>query len=151
MANRGIWEIPQGLAVLPDGTWRVGDLQVLHPATLRHLKSHLVFEPAGAFVVDGAQRMAVDVQGPPFTVLTLLLDARAGTARAVLDDGTEEELVPGGVGMSETTGRFECVVRDGRARAVLSRAAHEALLEHVEDQGHGFALRVGERSIPIRT
>src|SRR5215208_5863866 len=38
------WQIPEGLRVLPDGSWRVGELQVLHPPTLRYLKAHLVEE-----------------------------------------------------------------------------------------------------------
>ena len=54
-----LWEVPEGLAVRADGSWRVGGQHVIHPPTLRYLKAHLVFEPAGAFVVDGTQRMAV--------------------------------------------------------------------------------------------
>ena len=34
------------------------------------------------------------------------------------------------LGMDPVTGRFECLVRGGRAEAVLSRAAHQTLLAH---------------------
>jgi len=145
------WEIPQGLRVLPDGSWRVGDFQVIHPPTLRYLKSHLVGEDEGPFVVDGAQRMPIHVEGPPFEVTTLVLDHDAATATAVLDDGTSEPVGDTSLGMNEETGRFECAVRGDRFRARLSRAAHQMLLDHViEDEG-AFFLGVGARRIRLRT
>ena len=49
---------------------------------LRYLKSHLVFEDGGAFVVDGAQRMPVEVEGPPFEVVSLGHRRRAGHGHA---------------------------------------------------------------------
>ena len=145
------WEIPEGLRVLPDGSWRVGDFQVIHPPTLRYLKSHLVGEDAGPFVVDGAQRMPIQVEGPAFEVTRLVLEEEAATAAAVLDDGSRETIHDTSLGMNEETGRFECAVRGGRFRARLSRAAHQILLDNViEDEG-AFFLRVGARRIPLRT
>ena len=145
-----LWKVPEGLAVRPDGSWRVGELQVIHPPTLRHLKSHLVFEAGGAFVVDGAQRIPVEVDGPPFEVVSLVIDAARGTATAVLDDGSEEKVREDSLGMDPRTGRFHCVVRDGRAKAVLSRPAHQTLLAHVEQDGAGFFLQAGDRRFPVR-
>jgi hypothetical protein len=145
-----LWEIPEGLTVGPDGSWRVGELHVIHPPTLRYLKSHLVFEPGGAFVVDGAQRMPVALEGPPFEVVSLLIDGARGTARAVLDDGSEEIVREDSLGMDPRTGRFHCVVRDGRAQAVLSRPAHQTLLANVGQEGGRFFLQAGERRIPVR-
>src|SRR5215510_3981747 len=81
-------EIPEGLRVFPDGSWRVGENHVIHPRSLRYFKSHLVREPGGVFIVDGPQRMAVMVDGPAFQVLTLVLDEDRQEARLVLDDGT---------------------------------------------------------------
>ena len=75
------WEIPEGLRVFPDGSWRVGELHVVHPPSLRYFKSHLVREEAGAYIVDGAQRMPVAVDGPAFQVVTLVLDTTAGGPR----------------------------------------------------------------------
>jgi hypothetical protein len=146
----GVWEIPEGLAVKPDGSWRVGDLHVIHPPTLRYLKAHLVFEGDGAFVVDGAQRMAVAVAGPPFEVLRLVIDGATGTARAVLDDGSEETIREDSLGMDPDTGRFECAVRGGQARAVLSRAAHQTLLAHVGQESGRFFLQAGDRRLSLR-
>jgi hypothetical protein len=146
-----LWTIPEGLRVEEDGTWRVGDLQVIHPPTLRHLKRHLVFESGGAFVVDGAQRMPVQVHGPAYQVASLLLDRAHHRASVVLDDGTDEVVQDGAIGMHQGTGRFECLVRGGQARALFGRSAHQTLLENVEDRDGVFCLRVGERSIPIRT
>jgi hypothetical protein len=145
------WTIPEGLRVEPDGTWRVGDLPVIHPPSLRYLKQHLEFEDGNVWVADAGRRMPVQVAGPAFQVVTLVLDQERGGARAVLDDGTDEEIADEALGMNERTGRFECVVKKGRARAVLSRSAHQILLSHVEDRGGRFALRVGDRSISIRT
>jgi len=146
-----LWEIPEGLRVLPDGSWHVGDFQVLHPPTLRYLKSHLVGEDEGPFVVDGAQRMPIEVQGPPFEVTRLVLEEARETATAVLDDGSSEIVHDTSLGMNEETGRFECAVRGGRFRARLSRAAHQVLLDHVVEDEGAFFLRVGARRIPLRT
>jgi hypothetical protein len=151
MGARGVWTIPQGLRVEPDGTWKVGDLQVIHPPSLRYLKQHLVFEPAGVFVVDGPQRMPVQVDGPAFQVVSLVLDFTRNRAAVVLDDGRDETVDDDMIGMNRETGRFECTLRGGAARAVLSRAAHQTLLEHVEDEGGSFGLRVGDRILSIRT
>jgi hypothetical protein len=145
------WEIPEGLRVLPDGSWRVGDFQVIHPPTLRYLKSHLVEEEGGPYVVDGEQRMPIQVEGPPFEVTTLVLDVAAGTAEAVLDDGSKEPIRETSLGMHEDTGRFECCVRGGRFRARLSRGAHQMLLDNVVEEEGAFFLRVGSRRIPLRT
>ena len=144
------WEIPEGLTVRPDASWRIGGLHVIHPATLRYLKSRLVFEAGGAFVVDAAQRMPVELEGPPFEVVSLVIDGARGTARAVLDDGSGEIVREDSLGMDPRTGRFHCVVRDGRAQAVLSRAAHQTLLAHVGQEGGQFFLQAGERRLPVR-
>lgn len=145
------WEIPEGLRVLADGTWRVGDLQVIHPPTLRYLKSHLVEDGGVPFVVDGDQRMPIQVEGPPFEVVTLVLDEAEGTVVAALDDGSEEAVRDTSLGMNDESGRFECAVRGGRFRARLSRGAHQKLLDSlVEDEG-AFFLAVGRRRIPLRT
>jgi hypothetical protein len=146
------WTIPEGLRVLPDGSWRTGDLPVVHGASLRYMKERLVFEEAGAFVVDGPRRMPITVEGPAFEVVSLVLDPASVSALLLLDDGSSEPL--GGdaaLRMNETSGRFECPVRGGRARAVFSRAAHQTLLQDVEQEEGSFFLRVGGRRIAIST
>ena len=145
-----LWEIPEGLEVGPDGSWRVGDLHVIHPPTLRYLKSHLVIEEGGVFVVDGSQRMPVALNGPPFQVTSLVIDAGTGAARAVLDDGSEETIREDSLGMDPRTGRFHCLVRDGRAQAVLSRPAHQTLLAHIGQEGGRFFLQAGPRRLAVR-
>jgi hypothetical protein len=146
------WRIPEGLRVRRDGSWQVGDLPVVHEHTLRFLKSHLVFEEDGAaFVVDGRRRMPVEVEGPAFQVTGLLLDPARGEAYATLDDGGSEPIGDASLRMNRDTGRFECAARGGRARALFSRAAHQALLAHAEEEGGEFYLRVGSRRFPIRT
>src|SRR5881628_2722810 len=123
------WQAPEGLRVHPDGTWRVGDLHVIHPPSLRYFKSHLVFDEGGAFIVDGNQRMRVEVQGPAFQVSSLVIDEDKGEARVVLDDGTVEKVGGEALGMNRDSGRFECRVRAGRAAALLARGPHQTLLE----------------------
>jgi hypothetical protein len=145
------WEIPEGLHVLPDGAWTVGGLHVVHPPSLRYLKAHLVFEDVGPFIVDGAQRMPVRIEGPPFEAVRLVVDEAAEKAWVVLDDGSREAVEDGSLGMNTETGRFECAARGGRSRALLSRGAHQALLDRLEDQGGRFVLRVGRRRIGVRT
>ncbi|HEU0094047.1 MAG TPA: hypothetical protein VFS78_18185 [Vicinamibacteria bacterium] len=145
------WLIPEGLRVLPDGSWRVGDFQVLHPPTLRYLKAHLIDEGGAPFVADGEQRMPIQVEGPPFEVTTLVLDEAGGTATAVLDDASTELVRDASLGMDQETGRFECAVRGDRFRARLSRSAHQMLLDHVVEENGAFFLRVGPRRITLRT
>lgn len=142
------WQVPEGVRVLPDGTWRVGGFPIVHAPSLRHLKSRLVFENDGAFIKDGAQRLPVAVEGPAFEVVTLRLDPRKGEARAVLDDGTEEGVTE--AAMNEGSGRFECPCRGGRARAVFSRIAHQVLLANLVEEGGAFFLCAGPRKIPVR-
>jgi hypothetical protein len=145
------WTSPEGVHVLPDGVWRVGGFAIAHEPSLRYLKARLVFEENGAFLVEGSQRVPVQVSGPAFEVTALRLDTATGEAWVALDDGSEEPLASDALSLSDETGRFECLVREGQARAILSRGAHQALLEHVEEGDGGFALRVGERRIPVRT
>lgn len=142
------WQAPEGVRVLPDGTWRVGGFAIVHAPSLRHLKSRLVFADDGAFIEDGPQRLPVDVEGPAFEVLTLQLDTAKSEVRAVLDDGTEEGIAD--AAMNEGTGRFECSCRGGKARAVFSRVAHQVLLDNLVQEGGEFFLCAGTRTIPVR-
>ncbi len=146
-----MWNIPEGLRVAPDGTWHVGELPVAHGAALRWLKQHLVFDAAGAWVRDGDRRLPVRIEGPPLEVLTLRLDPQTGVVRLGLDDGAEETLADGALGMDPESGRFECAVRGGRARARLSRGATQQVLDWVEEHEGGFVLRVGDRTLTLRT
>ena len=145
------WEIPQGLRVFPDGSWRVGDLHVIHPPSLRFFKSHLVHEESGDYVVEGEQRMLVEVRGPAFHAVSLVLEPEEGKARVVLDDGSVEGIGDHDLGMNRETGRFECRVRGGDFAALLVRGPHQTLIEHLEEEGGRFYLRVGQRRIPVRT
>ena len=144
------WPAPEGVRVGPDGGWSVGEFRIVHLPSLRFLKARLVFEDEGAFLVEGEQRLPVAVEGPAFEVTELRLDAGAGEARVVLDDGSEEVLGPDSLATDARSGRVECLARGGRARAVFSRAAHQALLEHVEETRGIYHLRVGRRRLPIR-
>jgi hypothetical protein len=142
--------IPEGLRVLADGSWRVGDQPVRHAASLRYLKAHLSLD-GGPAIVDGEKRVPITLEGPPFEVLRLVVSAKRGECHAVLDDGSRELLADGALGMSSATGRFECLVRGGRATAFLSRGAHQTLLDAVVEVDGSFFLQAGPRRIRIRT
>jgi hypothetical protein len=142
------WPVPEGVRVLKDGAWRVGGFPIIHAPSLRHLKSRLVFEDEGAFLVDGTDRLPVVLEGPPFEVVTLRLNPPKGEARAILDDGSDEAL--NDAAMNEATGRFECSCRGGRARAVFSRTAHQVLIDNLVEEEGSFFLCVGTRRIPVR-
>jgi hypothetical protein len=129
----------------------VGDLHVIHPPSLRYFKSHLVHEESGDYVVAGDQRMAVEVRGPAFHAVSLVLEPEDGEARVVLDDGSVETIGDHDLGMNRETGRFECRVRGGSFAALLVRGPHQSLIEHLEEDGGRFYLRVGARRIPVRT
>jgi len=144
------WPVPEGIRVGADGSWSVGEFHIVHLPSLRFLKARLVFGAEGAYLVEGARRLPVAVEGPAFEVTELRLDPAAGVARVVLDDGSEEVLGPDSLATDARTGRLECLARGGRARAAFSRAAHQALLEHVEEVRGRFFLRVGRRQLSIR-
>jgi len=124
---------------------------VVHPTGLRYLKERLRHEAAGDFVVEGQQRVPVAVAGPAFEVTRLELDPAHDRASVLLDDGTAEPIADDALGMSADTGRFECRVRGGCFAALFGRGPHQTLLEHVEEDGGRFFLRVGSRRIPVRT
>ncbi len=145
------WPVPEGVRVAPDGSWSVGEFRIVHAPSLRFLKERLVFEDAGAFLVQGRRRLPVAIEGPAFEVAELRLLPDAGEALAVLDDGSVEVLGPDSLATDARSGRAECTARGGRARAAFSRGAHQALLEHVEEVGGRFFLRIGLRRLPIRT
>lgn len=137
--------------MLPDGAWHVGEFAIVHEPSLRFLKARLVFEEHGAFLVDGAQRLPVAVEGPAFAVTALEIDRDRGEARVLLDDGSSERVTDDSLAADEATGRVECLVRGGCARALLSRAAHQTFLAHVEQDEDGrFYLRAGLRRFPVR-
>ncbi len=102
-----VFPLPEGLRVCPDGSWRVGELPVVHPSGLRYLKERLRHEEAGDFVVEGGQRIPVAVAGPAFEVMSLELDAAHDRASVVLDDGTAEAIGDEALGMRADSGRFE--------------------------------------------
>lgn len=142
-------DVPEGLRILADGSWRAGEEPVLHELSLLFFKRHLVFDDTGAFIDHAGRRLPVAVEGPPFVVVRLEVDDPAGTARAVLDDGSVEAVED--LAMDEHSGHFECAARGGRTRAQFSRAAHQALLEHAFEEDGRFFLRVGVHRLPIRT
>jgi len=145
----GFWTAPEGLRVDHDGTWTVGGLKVRHPPSLRELKSRLRFSDEGAFLVDGTARLPVEIDGPAYEVQSLRLDEARGQACAVLDDGSEES--PTEFAVEASSGRLLCTVREGRARAVLSRAAHQCLVDHVVEEKDGrFSLAIGPRRLTLQ-
>jgi hypothetical protein len=123
----------------------VGEQPVSHARSLRYFKQRLVFDENGAFVVDGAKRMPIRVEGPPFQVESIAFDADRSEMRVRLDDGSEEALGEAVVAMSPDTGRFECVVKAGQARAVLSPPAQDTLLDRLEEENGDFFVAVGSR------
>jgi hypothetical protein len=141
--------IPEGLRVLPDGSWRVGELPFAHPRQLKFLKQRLTFDGEGAAaIVDGDQRRTVAIEGPPFQIDAITFDAEKGEVRLQLDDGTEETLPDPVVRMNPDTGRFECAVKGGRTRAVFSQVAHDAVLDQLEQDGE-FYVPIGAQRCKV--
>jgi hypothetical protein len=115
------------------------------------MQAHLVFREDGVFVEDEGRLLPVVVEGPPLVVLRLDIDVEQGEVRAHLDDGRVEAVRDNALAMDPGTGRFEFAARGGRARAVLSRSAHQTLLQHAEEEGGEVYLRAGRRRITLRT
>lgn len=141
--------IPEGLRILADGSWQAGEQALSHPRRLRRLKQRLSFEDGGTFLVDGDQRVPIVVDGPPLVVDTIAFDTAHGETRVQLDDGTEEVLADAVIRMSPETGKLECAVKSGRARAVLSRVAHDAVLDALEQEGGDFFVPLGGQRVRV--
>jgi hypothetical protein len=137
--------IPEGVRVLADGSWRLGEQPLSHPRRLRYLKQHLTFADDGVFLADGAKRVNITVDGPPFVVDSVVFDTESGQIRVRLDDGSEEALTEPIIRMNAETGQFVCAVKGGRTHAVLSRVAHDALLDALEQEGGEFYVPLGTR------
>ena len=145
-----MWQIPEGLKVRPDGSWRVGDLQVIHPPTLRYLKSHLVLRgPAARSWWTGRSACRSRSNGPPFEVVSLVVDGARGAARVVLDDGTEETVREDSLGMDRADGPLPLPgARRARAgRVVADRAPDPARPRRT---GGRAVLPAGRRASPPR-
>src|SRR5579859_1166233 len=125
--------IPEGVRILPDGSWRIGAIPLSHPRRLRQLKQRLEFADGTAYLVDGERRLPVTLEGPPFQVDSIDFDAERGEVQVNLDDGTKELLRDPVIRMNPETGKFECAAKEGRTRAVFSRVAHDTLLQMLEE------------------
>lgn len=145
-----LWRPADTLRIAADGTWTTGDQPVRHPATARYLKRHLVFEEGGDYVSDGKSRVPVEVDGPAFQVVGIELDEASGDVWLLLDDDSREALAADALSMNPDNGRFECLVRDGKGRALLSRSAHETLLHAADEAGGDFFLACGDKRYRIR-
>jgi hypothetical protein len=109
-----------------------------------------VSSAAGPHNSTASRRSRGGVSKPTFISTRTWALPAAGEARVVLDDGSEEVLGHDSLGTDPNTGRVECLVRGGHARAAFSRSAHQALLPHVEETRGRFYLRVGSRRLAIR-
>lgn len=89
--------------------------------------------------------MPIRVEGPPFQVESITFDAENSEMKVRLDDASDETLTDPVVAMSPETGRFECAVKAGQARAVLSPAAQDSLLDRLEEQNGDFFVPIGSR------
>jgi multidrug efflux pump subunit AcrA (membrane-fusion protein) len=90
----------------------------------------------------------VIAQIDPSTYQQALVQAEAAPEPTLL---AFNEPLAADLGLDRDTGRVVCSVRGGRARAVLSRTAHQALLDHVEQEGSDFFVVVGPRRVPFST
>lgn len=140
------WNLPR-LRIDADGTWYEDDVEVTHPGVLANLRSNLRKDTQGYFIQTRA-RIPVEVEDAPFAVTRI---ERSGeTLRAVLNDGTEEDIEPATLRVSRADVPY-CAVKEGGFEARLSRAAAFQLLalaEYDERTGRG-TLRLGGREWPL--
>lgn len=96
--------------------------------------------------LDERRYAYVDVDDTPLLVVSATShDDRITVA---LNDGSSEELAYDTLAVGDGDALY-CRVRGGRLEARITTTAYYVIAEHIEAEGDGFALRLGDRSFPI--
>lgn len=141
------WKLPR-FRIDRDGDWYDDDVQVTHPGILANLRANLRRDAEGYFIQTRV-RIPVEVEDVPWVITRV--EPRGERLRALLNDGTEEELDPASLRIGANDVPY-APVKGGTFEARLSRAATFQLMALVEyDERTGAAtLRVGPRAVPLR-
>lgn len=123
-------DAPPGLFLARDGTW-YHDGQAIHHERLGALLHRSITrgDDGTLIVTTGRDVLPFVAEDAPFVVRHV----HVGDARAVLSDGTEEQLV--GPLHVDDDGRVRVRVKGGRFWALLSRTAAQVVMSGVDDDG----------------
>ena len=127
--------------------WHEGE-RVLHEGLARALASWVDFDDAtGRYVMRNSLDWCfVTVDRTPLVVRSVV--PRGDSFELELSDGSAEPLRPETLRVAPDGAVF-AYARGGALLAGFDRSAAFALLEHAVPVGDGYALRVGERELPM--
>ena len=117
-----VFRVPEGLSVRADGTWHVGEYPSLTSAACATSKRTSSSKRTGRSSWTARTASLWRSRVRPSRCSHLDVDHGKAEIRVALDDGSEELLTEGALGMDPVTGRLECRVRGG-SRAQPSREA----------------------------
>jgi hypothetical protein len=142
---------PFGLRLHHDGRWSHEGQPILNRRLREHFDRSVRYLPAERkFVVTLRHfRGEIEVEEAAFFVRSF--DAASG--RLALSDGSEEMLEPGTLALSPRDGALLCRIKRALApEGLLARfhhSAHAELMQAVEEQGGGLALRIAGELRPL--
>ncbi len=123
------------------GRWSEDGVPIEHPGVISAFNRWLTVAPDGRYCLRNEVNWAyVHIDGPPFFVESLRLEAPGATLR--LSGGDEEPLVPESL-RQDTAGRLYCDVSSGALTARFSRHAMQQIGAVLGEDSQGLYLELG--------
>ncbi len=130
------------------GNWYQDGIKITHRWTYLANNKNLQIDEDGDFFIDeGMGKIYVKVEDTPFVVR--MVDKKNGNFKLLLNDETEEPLVPENLYLNEDNIPYTRV-KNGKFDARLLRPAYYELAKHAVEEEDGFYLQVDDKRIKIR-
>jgi hypothetical protein len=135
---------PFGLRLHHDGRWSHEGQPILNRRLREHFDRSVRYLPAERKYVVTLRHFRGEIEVEEAAFFVRSFDAASG--RLALSDGSEETLEPGTLALSPRDGALLCRIKRALApEGLLARfhhSAHAELMQAVEEQGGGLALRI---------
>ncbi len=142
---------PFGLRLHYDGRWTHEGQPIRNRRLREHFDRSVRYLPEERKYVVTLRHFRGEIEVEEAAFFVRSFDAASG--RIALSDGTEEALDPATLALSPRDGALLCRVKRGLAPeglpARFHRSAHAELMQAVEEQGEGLALRMAGRLWPL--
>jgi uncharacterized protein len=132
-----------------EGRWFHEGVEITHQLTLDLFSSSIHLGQDGAYyLIVGPERARIVVEDTPYVVRRVTLEPER--ALLLLNDRTEETLDPTTLRVGADNVLY-CSVKTGAFRARFLRPAYYQLMERLEENQDGYAVRLGNKLWPIRS
>jgi len=134
-----------------DGTWYIQGGSVTHPKMARFLARHLMRTVEREYwIVNGPQRVLVELDDAPFVITRLDVDEREGRLFGTLNDDSMEQFDPSTIEVGADHVLYTRVKRHQAGddtgaghRARFHRRAVQQLAPYLVEDAAGFAVQAG--------